>query len=391
MILEIDETVGTAGTTVVDPTVAQTPEAAATSAEAFAERVLGAVLGMQEVQAIYLGDRLGWYAALAAAGPLNSVELAQRTGTAERYAREWLEHQAVFGYLTVDDVAAPAARRRYTLPAAHAEVLVDADNLNYLAPLGRFATASTIQLGAVAEACRTGGGVPWEQFGADAREAQSAANRPMFLSLLCQELLPAAPKIYDRLVDGGRVADIGCGEGWSTIALARGFPAVTVDGFDPDVPSITAAERNADAYGVADRIRFHAVDAATAINRDAAGDVREGSYHLVFAFECVHDMPDPVAVLATARRMLGDGGSVVVMDERTEETFTAPGSTTERLFYGYSLAGCLPDGMSRQPSVGTGTVMRPATLAGYAERAGFSATEVLPIEHDFFRFYRLIP
>ncbi|MCK9926676.1 class I SAM-dependent methyltransferase [Frankia sp. Mgl5] len=404
-------------------TATGTPDGTSAAVEAFAQRVFDAVLGAQEVQAIYLGDRLGYYAALAERGPLTSSELAGATGSTERYAREWLEHQAVCGYLTVaadvdqdgnadrgadgsrdehgdrgagaepagDGQAAgttEALSRRYLLPAGHAEVLADVDSLNYLAPLARFVAGAGRQLGEIAEAFRTGGGVSWERFGADAREAQAAANRPMFLSLLCQELLPAAPEVHATLVAGARVADIGCGAGWSSVALARAYPGVTVDGFDPDTESVRLAERNAAAFEVTDRVTFTDADADAA---QAADGEAVGGYDLVFAFECVHDMADPVAVLDAARRLLTAGGSMIVMDERCAESFHAPAGEIERLLYGYSLIGCLPDGMSRQPSVGTGTVMRPATLAGYAELAGFTSTETLPIEHDFFRFYRLVP
>lgn len=128
-------------------------------------------------------------------------------------------------------------------------------------------------------------------------------------------------------------------------------------------------------------MRFHLADAATV----------DARYDVVFAFECVHDLPDPVAVLATMRAMAGEHGTVIVMDERVAETFTAPGDDVERLMYGYSLICCLADGMTQQPSAGTGTVMRPATLRHYAVRAGFSGLEVLDIADDFFRFYRLTP
>jgi hypothetical protein len=104
----------------------------------------------------------------------------------------------------------------------------------------------------------------------------------------------------------------------------------------------------------------------------------------------VHDLPDPVAVLTSMRAMVRPDGTVLVVDERVAETFTAPGDDVERLMYGYSVTCCLPDSLSAPGSVGTGTVMRPATLAGYADDAGFAGVEVLPVEHDFFRFYRLV-
>ncbi len=348
-------------------------------ADEFAERLFGAVLGAQEVQAVWLGRRLGWYQALAAGGPLTSTELAARTRSQERYAREWLEHQAVCGYVEVDDVSASPTDRRFSLPPAHAEVLTDEVSEAYVAPLAEFVATMGRHLGKVETAYRTGGGVSWAEFGDDARDAQAAANRPLFVGPLARDLFPQVPAVHDRLARGGRVADIGCGAGWSSIGIATWYPDATVDGFDVDAPSIDLARRYASDATVDDRVRFHATDGA-----DAAGD-----YDVVVAFECIHDMPDPVSVLAGMRRLAGDDGVVVVMDENVGETFHAPGDEVERLMYGYSITCCLPDGLSHEHSVGTGTVMRPSTLESYALDAGFASVEVLPLENDFFRFYLL--
>jgi 2-polyprenyl-3-methyl-5-hydroxy-6-metoxy-1,4-benzoquinol methylase len=358
-------------------------QAAGASADEFAGRLLGAILGAQETQAVYLGDRLGWYRALAGAGPLTSVELADRTGTAERYAREWLEHQAVCGYLTVDDAGAHPTERRYRLPGGHAEVLTDEDSLAFVAPIARFVAGVGRHLDLLVDAYRSGGGVSWERLGDDAREAQAAANRPLFLHQLGQEILPSLPDVHARLAGGGRVADVGCGGGWSSIGIALSYPEVTVDGFDIDAPSVEMARRHAAEAGVADRVRFHVADGAGLFTDTGY------AYDAVFAFECVHELANPIGFLTAMRRLAGSDGIVIVMDERTEERFTAPAGEVERLLYGYSLMCCLPDGLSHQPSAGTGTVMRPDTLAAYATAAGFSAAEVLAVEHDFFRFYRL--
>jgi SAM-dependent methyltransferase len=352
-------------------------------AEAFAEQVFAAVLAAQRIQSIDLGDRLGWYRALAGAGPLTAGELAARTGSHARYAREWLEQQAVCGYLTVDDASAAPDERRFSLPAAHAAVLADPDSLLYLAPLARFVGASGLYLDRMAEAYRAGGGVSWAELGDDARRAQAAANRPLFLHRLGQELLPSAPDLHAFLGAARRIADVGCGFGWSSIGLARAYPGAAVDGYDVDEPSIAAARANAEGEGVGHRVRFHVADAG-----DASG-LPVGGYDAVFAFECVHDLHDPVAVLSAMRAMVADGGVVVIMDERVEDRFTAPAGEVEQLMYGYSLMCCLGDCMSHQPSAETGTVMRTETLTRYALRAGFEAVDVLPIEDDFFRFYRL--
>jgi SAM-dependent methyltransferase len=215
----------------------------------------------------------------------------------------------------------------------------------------------------------------------EAREAQAAANRPFFMGALATEVLPTLDGVDAALRGGGRVADIGCGFGWSSIGIAAGYPAARVDGFDLDVPSVERAQANAAEAGVADRVGFEATDVGTL---DLAG-----TYDLVCAFECVHDLSDPVAVLTEMRRLVRPDGTVLVADERVAERFAPPGDLVERLMYGYSLTCCLPDGLSRRPSAGTGTVMRPAVLEDYARSAGFEGIDVLPVEHDFFRFYRL--
>ena len=351
------------------------------AAEAFADRVFNAVLGAQEVQATAIGLRLGWYAALADGGPLTSVELAGRTGTAECYAREWLEHQAACGYVEVDDPAAAPTQRRFTLPPAQAEVLTDGDSLAFVAPLAQITSALGTHLDAIVGAYRSGGGVGWSTFGAEARHAQAAANRPLFLHVLGPEYLRSIPAVDRALRAGGRVADVGCGTGWSSIGVALAYPDARIDGYDVDEPSIAEARKNAADAGVGDRVQFHLADAASV---DEAG-----SYDLVMALECIHDLPHPVDVLAAMRRLVRDDGTVLVMDERVAETFTPDAPPVERLMYGYSLMCCLPDGMNHDHSAGTGTVMRPSTLATYATAAGFEGTETLPIENDFFRFYEL--
>ncbi|MGY1690241.1 class I SAM-dependent methyltransferase [Geodermatophilus sp. SYSU D01105] len=360
-------------------TTTETPPAG--TADDLAGRILAGVTATLELAAVDLGVALGWYRALAEA-PATAPELADRTGSDARYAREWLEQQAVAGILTVDDVRAEPDARRYALPAEYRGVLVDELDLSYMPPFARVAMAFVRNVPRLREAYRTGAGLSWAGMGRDAREAQGDANRPYFLGPMATEDLRSLPEVDAALRAGGRVADVGCGMGWSAIGIARAYPRARVEGFDIDEPSVEQARRNAEEAGVADRVRFTSVDAGS-----AAGE--PGAYDLVTAFECVHDMPDPVAVLGAMRRLARPDGTVLVVDERVAEEFTAPGDDVERLMYGYSLLCCLPDGRSTRPSVGTGTVMRPATLERYAREAGFAGVEVLPIENDFFRFYRL--
>lgn len=352
--------------------------------DALAGRLLGSFQGAADILAVYLGDRLGYYRALAANGPATSVELAARTQTNERYAREWLEQQAATAVIDVDDVDKDAKERRYTLPGGHAEVLADADSLLYMPPLAQSFAAAARKTDELAGAYRTGGGVSWADFGPEMRESQAAFNKPLFLKQLAQEVIPAISDVHDRLLadPAARVADIACGAGWSSVAIAKGYPKVRVDGFDLDGPSIDMARDNARKAGVADRVRFEA--------RDAGGVTLAERYDLVTIFEALHDMSQPVDVLRTARKILAPGGTVLVVDERTAERFTAPADDLDRLFYGFSILVCLPDGMSRQPSAGTGTVMRPSTLRGYAQGAGFRDIEILTPEPGLFRIYRLL-
>jgi SAM-dependent methyltransferase len=353
--------------------------------DAFVEELFEKIIGVMEVASVYLGDRLGLYKALADGGPATSSELAERTGTHERYAREWLEQQAVAGVLEVEeDVGRPEARR-YGLPAGHAEVLLDRDSLYYLAPVARFTMGLVNPLPALVEAFRAGAGLPYPDYGPDVREGQADANRPMFVNLLGSEWLPSVPDVHERLLRAdppARVADIGCGTGWSSISIARAYPSVRVDGYDLDQPSIELARQNAEQAGVADRVTFHV--------RDASDPTLEGRYDLATAFECIHDMGRPVEALRGMRRLVGEEGAVMVADERVPDSFEAPGDDTDRLMYGWSVLFCLPTGLADEPSVGTGTVMRQQTLRGYAEEAGYRDVEVLPIENDLWRFYRLV-
>jgi len=351
--------------------------------DAFAQRMFGAVLGTADIVAVYLGERLGLYQHMTSNGAVTSTGLAAATNTDERYIREWLEQQAVTAILEVDDASLPALERRYSLPQAHAEVLLDDDSLAYLYPIARVFMASMTVMPQLLDAYRTGGGVPWEAFGADAYEAQAAQNRPVFLQMLGQEWLPAIPDMHQRLEADppARVLEIGCGAGWACIGMAYAYPNIRIDGVDPDGAALALARANVEAEGMSDRITFY--------EGDAAKVGLEPGYDMITCFEMVHDLARPVEVLAAAKALLTEAGSIIVMDEKVAPEFHAPGDELERIFYGFSLVNCLPSAMSEEGAVGTGTVMRPDTLEAYARDAGLARFEILPIEHDFFRFYRL--
>jgi SAM-dependent methyltransferase len=347
--------------------------------DALVERLFGSTLGALDVLSVYFGARLGLYRALADRGASSSEELAEATGLIERYVREWLEQQATTGILDVDD------ERRYTMPLGHDEALLDETSLNYIAPVGKLLVGSVRPIDAVLAAYRSGGGVPYADYGADVHEGQAEFTRPMFEHLLGPEWLPAIPEVHDRLQADppARVADVACGQGFSSMAIARAYPKTQVDGIDLDEASIAAARENLAGSDVEERVTFH--------NRDAADPGLQGQYDLVYMHESLHDMSYPVDVLRACRGLLSRGGSVVVADERVPNTFTASGDDIERLCYGFSILHCLPVGMVGEGAAGTGTVMRADTVRRYAEEAGFGGFDVLPIENDFYRFYRLTP
>lgn len=349
--------------------------------DALGERLFNNAVGALELYTIYLGERLGLYRALAEGGAATSSQLAVRTGTSERYVREWLEHHAASELLVVDDPRAEPLARRYWLPPEHIPVLANRDDVRYEACTGVDIVRAGRWLPQLVEAFRVGNAPPplsWEP------EGRAEPNRARFINLLGTEWLPAIVDLDMRLraEPPARVLDVACGTGWSSIALAQAYPNIHVDGLDLDHDAIGAARRNAERAGTADRVRFSVADAAD------LGTA--GGYDLVTIFEALHDMARPVDALSAARRVLAGDGTVLVVDGLVAEEFTVPASPRERTEYGWSVVSCLPGAMGDPQTAATGAVMRPSMLHQYALQAGFGAVEVLPIHTDYWRFYRLL-
>jgi 2-polyprenyl-3-methyl-5-hydroxy-6-metoxy-1,4-benzoquinol methylase len=284
--------------------------------DALVERLFMNAIGAFDLFSVYLGDALGLYRTLADKGQLTSAELAEAAGVHERYAREWLEQQAASELL---EVQGDEEERRFRLPEGHDEALLDVSSLNYVAPMARAVLASIRPVDALLAAFRSGDGVPYADYGENLHEAQAAFTRPLFENLLGKEWLPSVPELHERLLADppARVADVACGQGRSSIELARAYPKVLVDGIDSDRASIERARENLAGTGLEERVAFR--------ERDAADAGLAGRYDLVTIFEALHDMSYPVDVLRAARGLLADGGLVFVGDERTEDGFTAPG------------------------------------------------------------------
>ncbi|MER7245100.1 methyltransferase domain-containing protein [Kribbella sp. NPDC000426] len=350
------------------------------AAEALLGRMFGAALGAAELLTIYLGDKHGIYQAIGTNGPITATELAEQTGVDHRYLVEWLQSQAISGLLTIHGT--DVWTDRFELAPGVREALLEPMSPFYAGGLAAIVPAAGRAFPQLVEAFRTGAGVPYTAYGEEAVLAQEGLNRPAYVNSLTTEWVPAVPGLHDVLSAGARVADLGTGAGWSAIELAKAYPAVRVDGYDNDEDSISRARRNAAEQGVADRVDFEVRDISA---------VAAGQYDVVTFFECLHDFAHPVEALIAARTALVPGGSVIVMDERADEVLAAPGDEVQRFLAAASTIWCTPQGLVDADSDVVGAIMRPDQLRHLAEHAGYSGVDVLPIEHPFWRFYRLNP
>ena len=356
---------------------------APSAAEELSGRLFLQTLAAVEIVNVYFGVELGLYRSLSEDGPATAAELAERIGIDVRYGQEWLAQQAVTGLLTArGDEPSTAV---FSLADGVRETLIDEISPFYMGGLTYIAPAVGRALPSLVAAFRTGGGVPYAAYGPEAVTAQAALNRPAYENSLIEEWLPQVPDIQARLADTARparVADLGAGVGWSSIRLAEAFPHIRVDGYDLDEESIARGRRHVAERGVA-----HQVDLEVA---DITQPLPGGGYDLAVFFECLHDLPYPVAALEVARRSLAPGGSVIVMEEHVAESFTAPGDEVERFMAAAGTVWCVPQGRTEADSEVVGPLeIRPAVMRQLASRAGFDTVEILPIDHPFWRFYRL--
>jgi 2-polyprenyl-3-methyl-5-hydroxy-6-metoxy-1,4-benzoquinol methylase len=308
---------------------------------------------------VAIGDRLGLYSTMAEAGPVTSTQLAERTGLAERHLREWLAAQVTSGYVEYDPT-----ERTYLLPPAHAAVLADPDAATYFAGWFTMAQGVAATENALVDAYRTGGGVGWDEHPPALYSGTAKFFRPGYLHHVVPEWLPALDGVADRLTTGARVADIGCGFGYSTIVMAQAYPHSAFVGFDYHADSIAAARKAAAEAGVGDRVSFSVA---------AASDFSGSGYDLVTSFDCLHDMGDPGRVARHVRRALADDGTWMIVEPNL------PGELTElarhpfgRLFAGLSATLCLPSALAQGGAYALGNHAGEETLRQIATGAGFS-------------------
>ncbi|HEY7033490.1 MAG TPA: class I SAM-dependent methyltransferase [Thermomicrobiales bacterium] len=317
-----------------------------------------------------VGDRLGLFDVLAAAGPLTSSGFAGRAGIAERYAREWLSAMACQGYVAYD-----GATGTFSLTPEQVFCLVNQDSPLYLTSIFGVLPDYWRNVDLLTDAFRHGGGVPQERFGDDWLCGFQRFSRTAFVNYLCQDWLPAMPDIEARLLTGGSMADIGCGNGMALVQVARGYPAARLVGFDHHAPAIEAARANAVAAGVGDRIRFEVLDAGRGI---------PGTYDLITCFDVVHDMPFPRQALPQIRAALAPGGSFFVLEFNFSDELQANidhpfglGSFGYAASVNYCMTTALAVG-----GEGTGTCMGERRLRAFAAEAGFSEVRRLDFSQN---------
>jgi SAM-dependent methyltransferase len=305
-----------------------------------------------------IGEKLGLYKAMAGAGPLTPQEVAQRSGAAERYVREWLSNQAAGGYVTYDPQS-----ERYTLPDEQALALADEDSPFYI--LGLYDSIASLYADEdqILEAFRSGGGMGWHEHDHRLFRGTERFFRPGYRANLVPEWIPALDGVQEKLEAGARVADIGCGHGASTIIMAEAFPNSELFGFDYHDASIGRAREAADQAGVGDRITFEVASA-----KDYPGT----DYDLACVFDCLHDMGDPVGASAHVLSTLAPDGTWMIVEpfagDRVEENLNPVG----RVFYGASTMICTPASLSQEVGLALGAQAGEERLTEVLEEGGFT-------------------
>jgi len=324
--------------------------------QAFVHKAFGDIAGALTSAMVVLGDRLGLYKALAGAGGLSPAELTGRTGTAERYVREWCAGQAAAGYITYD-----RATGSYMLPDAHAAALTDEDSPAFV--LGGFQgmTAAMRATSKVADAFRSGGGVGWHEHDPDLFTGVERFFRPGYLANLVSSWIPALDGAEAKLATGARVADVGCGHGASTIIMAKAFPRATFVGFDYHQASIDTATQRAREAGLGNT-RF---ELASAKGYPGSG------YDLVTFFDCLHDMGDPVGAARHVRKSLAPDGSWMLVEPFANDHAEDNLNLIGRVFYSVSTLVCTPASLSQEVGLALGAQAGEARLGDVLRQAVF--------------------
>jgi 2-polyprenyl-3-methyl-5-hydroxy-6-metoxy-1,4-benzoquinol methylase len=352
-------------------------EVDAAKVEEFVGKALSDMSGMTNIVLASIGDRLGLWKALAAAGPSTSGELADRAGVNERYAREWLGGMVTGGYLGYD-----AATKKFTLPPEHAPVLADEGGAMF------FGGAYQMMLGTlpiyerVLESFKKGGGVHQSEYHDDMWDGMERFTIGWFNNHLVQEWVPILPGVKEKLESGADVADVGTGRGWAPIRLAQAFPNSRFVGYDVFEPTIEAARKNAEQAGVSDRVRFQPLDASKGVPE---------RWDIITTFDVVHDAVDPRGLLRTIREALKPDGTYVCLDINCSDKLEENVGPIGAFLHGASVLYCMTTSLANDGE-GLGTLgLHPPKLSELAEEAGYSDVWQAPLDDPFNNLYALKP
>jgi 2-polyprenyl-3-methyl-5-hydroxy-6-metoxy-1,4-benzoquinol methylase len=329
---------------------------------AFLGRMIGDVGATVSAALVVIGDRLGLYRAMADGRPVTAEELAGRTGTAVAYLRPWLANQAAGGYVGYDPASAT-----FSMTAEQAYALADQDSPAFFPGSMQLAIGLLRDVATIEDRFRSGAGFGWHEHDADLFTGTERFFRPGYVGNLVEAWLPALDGVVGKLTAGAAVADVGCGHGASTILMAQAFPASTFLGTDYHEASIVVARRRAEEAGVADRVRFEAVDAT-----DRPG----GQYDLITMFDCLHDMGDPIAAAGSALRALASDGTLMVVEPMAGDHLEDNLHPLGRVFYGASTLVCTPCSLAQPGARALGPQAGPARLIALLTDAGFGRARI---------------
>ncbi|MGO9197172.1 MAG: class I SAM-dependent methyltransferase [Acidimicrobiales bacterium] len=325
----------------------------------FVFRAVGEVGATLNTALVVMGDKLGLYRAMAGEGPLTPGDLADRSGVAERYVREWLNAQAAGDFVEYEPESG-----RYSLPPEQAVALTDESSPAYLPGFFQIALGSVLDSPRITEASKKGVGIGWHDHVHDVHEGCERFFRPGYNANLVTSWLPALDGVIEKLERGATVADVGCGHGASTILMAQSFPASTFVGSDYHEGSIVTARARAEDAGVSDRVRFEVAPAATFSGR---------GYDLVTMFDCLHDMGDPVGASRHVLSSLAPDGTWLIVEpaagDRVEDNLNPVG----RAYYAFSTLLCTPSSLAQEVGLALGAQAGEARIRNVVTSAGFNS------------------
>lgn len=345
--------------------------------EAFLHKVIGDTSGLTTTILAAMGDRLGLFKDLAANGPATSEELAARTGTVERYTREWLGGMATAGYVDYDPLT-----KRFTLPAEHAPILAQEGGPFFLGGTHHMLLGMIGPVNTVIEAFKKGGGVPQAAYDENLLAGMERSTGTAFENNLVPNWIPLMPEVQAKLERGALVADIGCGGGLALIKLAQAYPNSRFVGYDLFERVVERARENAEKAGVADRIRFEA--------RDCSKGLPE-QYDIIATFDVIHDSPDPIGILQTVRQAIKPDGIYICLEINCSDNLEDMAGPMGAILHGFSMFYCMTTSLA-YGGAGLGTVGVPESkLSELTASTGFSSVKRVVFDHPFAAVYEVRP